>query len=146
MRKHALTRRSGEVSTKPPEKTSSTLSWIRSSSDDLINQIIELDTLANCARRVLEDLPYFSRLSGQFGNLTAREKAEDIDARRNYVRLQMLVFATAEASKRLMDISEAAGDRADEDADIADLDNDDDDDEGSGGPVGKGLRPIPPLA
>ena len=115
--------------TKPRAKTSSILSRIRSSSDDFMNQIIELDTLANGARSVLRDLPYFSRLSGQFGCVTLREQAEDIEARRNYDRLQLLVFATAEACERLMDIADAA---ADDDGELAE---DDEDDEGSSGPA-----------
>ena len=121
--------------TKPLEKTSSILSRIRSSSDDFMNQVIELDTLANGARSVLRELPYFSRLPGQFGCVTLREQAEDIEARRNYDRLQLLVFATAEACERLMDIAEAADDDDEELADEADeadeAEADDDGDDGS---------------
>jgi hypothetical protein len=130
--------------TKPPEKTSSTLSRIRSSSDDLISQIIELDTLANCARSVLQELPYFARLAGQYGGLTAREQAEDIEARRNYGRLQLLVFATAEASNRLMDISEAAGDRADECDDDGPAGTGQPSDPGSPGALTRGKGGTPP--
>ena len=142
---HALTLEEWcQMHTKPPTRSSNTLSRVRSYMDDLHGPIAELEALANCARSALDGLPHFTRLAGHSGGITAREEAADNEARRNYTRLQVLVFAAAEASDRLMDAYDRAIDLTDKDLDDFDAEeeaaaaenDDDDDDDGNGGSSG----------
>ena len=83
------------MNTKPPTKSSNTLSRVRSYMDDLNGPLAELEAMVNCARRALDGLPHFARLSGHSGAITAREEAAGHEARRNYTRLQVMVYAAA---------------------------------------------------
>ena len=129
--------------TKPPTRSSNTLSRIRSYMDDLHAPLSELEAMINCARRALDGLPHFASLTDHSGERTAREEAANHEARRNYTRLQVMIYAAAEASDRFMDAYDRALDLTDKDLDDFDAEEaaaaaetDDDDDDGNGGSSG----------
>jgi hypothetical protein len=127
---HAPTRRSGEVTTKPPRRQRSTHENSRLYLETLRPRLIDLEAVAHAAGQMLGELPYL--------------KTADDQLRRNYARMQSLVSTTAAIARDVLNECEELVARAYEDAEIEDLDPGDDPDDPDDGPGGAAPGGVPP--
>ena len=120
---------------------------VRSYLDLLRTQLVDLDALTNGARTAMNRLPSLPtrpwqpapHAGARAPEALAGERADEIEAQRNYGRLQVLVTAAAEMAEQVMNACEAAIDRIDE----GEGEDEDQGGNGGGGPAGAGQSSDP---